>query len=143
MNVGDLAVERHGGLQRHVRPPLPHRGEEGAILPRRLGFPHSHRHVDSRAAQLLEAASGDDRVRVLERHDHPSHARRRHDGGAGRRPSPVGAGFERHVERGAASALASHGESLDFGVRASGRRVEGFAHHLARGHHDGAYQGIG
>ena len=58
VDVGDLAVERHGDLQGDVRPALAHRGEEGPVLPLGLGAQQPDLDLDARLAQQREAPPG-------------------------------------------------------------------------------------
>ena len=102
VEVGDLAVERHGGLQRDVRSALAHRGQENAVLALRVRGRHARDDLDSRALELGEAPPRDEGVRIPDGHDHARDARRSDRGDAWGRPPLMGARFERHVERPAA-----------------------------------------
>src|SRR4029077_3761585 len=136
VQVGDLAIEGHPPLERRARPSLAHRGEEHPILA--LGFPAAGADdaLDTRGAELGEAAARDERIGIADRCDHAHDTSLNDRGGAGRCPSLMRARLERHIERGAARAGAGCPQGLDLGVGPAGAGVESFADDVTAGRDD-------
>ncbi len=108
MEVGDLAVERHAGLQDDVGAALAHGGQKDPVLALRLGDSHARDHLDTRLAELGEALARHERVGVADRRDHASHTCGDESVSARRRPTVMGAGLESHVDRRAPGPPAGH-----------------------------------
>ena len=98
-------------------------GEEGPVQSRGLLRHHADLDVDTMGAQVLQSASADARVWILDRDHRTSDARFDDAGGARPRTAGVGARLERAVERGAPRPIARVGQRVDLGVRSTGSLV--------------------
>jgi hypothetical protein len=117
------AVQRRCHLETQPGPPAQHAREEADVqFARGLGQ-QAGLHRDAGAVQGLDAGAGHLRERVAHRHHHAGHAgldERQH---ARRRAAMVGAGFQRHVHRGAARIVAAGAgvaQGHDLGMRVAG-----------------------
>ncbi len=118
---GRAAVQ--AGRQLEHDPGLPGRAvlAIGGQLLGHLVAGHADRDVDPGGAQGGDAPTRHPLVRVLDADDDAGHTRRDDGVGARGRPPLVGAGLERHVERGAAGGVTGLGQGRDLGVRAARR----------------------
>ncbi len=142
MAIGNLAVERHGHLERDVRPTASHGGEEGAVLTLGLLLQHPDGHLDPRCAEQLQSLSGHPRIGIDEGRNDSADTGRGHAGRAGWRASEVCARFQCHVERAVARPIAGHVQGLDLGVGLSRAPVKSLRHDRAVADDHGSDHGI-
>ena len=109
----------------------------------RLAFQHAAFGGDAGLGQALHATTGDFRVRVLHRRDHPRHTGIHQRIGARRRTAVVAARFEGHVSGGAPSLVAGGAQGVDFGVGFAGAHVPAFADNLPVTHDHAAHPRVG
>src|SRR6185503_6644652 len=139
---GDLAVERHRRLERDMRPPQAHGGEEAAVLGAHLGASRADRHLDAARAQGLGASARHVGIGIHRARHYPRHSGVPDGPCAGRRPAVVVARLERDVEGGAARALARRRQRHDLGMGAARLGVKALAHDLAVADHHRAHHRI-
>ena len=84
VDVRDLAVERCGSLQRHVRSAFSHRGQEDPVERRRGRFENAVHHLEPGLPQCGQPAARDERIRVRGRDDDAPDTRCDHHRGARR-----------------------------------------------------------
>ena len=128
---GDLAVERHRGLQGHERLSGP-----GVLAERLIDEPRpvghravQHVHGDSLVAQDAEPPAAGLRRRIVGGDDHPRDPRRDDRLRARRRVARVAARLERDVQGGSLGALVARLERSALGVGLADRSVESLADH--------------
>ena len=129
---GDLAVERHRGLEQHPRPPGP--GMLAKRLVEQAGadgeLAVGHDHLDPLVAQDAEPAPGGVLARVVRGDHHARDPGRADRLRARRRAAVVAAGLERHVQRRAVQVGPAAPDRLDLGVRAAELLVKALAEDL-------------
>ena len=135
---GDLAVERHGPLERHVRAAPLHRGEERAVGGARVGLETAQGDLDAGRAERRGSTAAHLRVRVGGGDHDPPDARGEDGLDARLRSAVMVAGLERDVERRPASPRTGFGQGQDLGVRFPRAPVIPLPHHGARLDHERA-----
>ena len=142
----DPAVQRGGDLERDERAPALDRRQPGAEQRPPLVGQQAGLHVDPGSAQPFRTAGGDG-VRVRDRHDHATDARREEGLRAGTRAAGVVARFEGDDGGGAARrgvAVRGIGQRGDLGVRSPGAAVPALTEDLAvRAEQHAADAGVG
>ena len=118
----DAPVERRGELEGQPRPSGPDPDEKARVHLLRLGGQAPGLDVDPGGPKRREPRPGDARIGILDGRDHPGDSGGDQRVGAGRRPADMGAGFERHVGRGAARGRAGPRQRDGLGVRPSAVR---------------------
>ncbi len=98
---------------------------------------------NSGGAQACQPAPGNPRIGVFDRGDDPRDARLDQRIGAGRRPPPMAAGFERDVSGGAAGGVAGAGQGLGLGMRTPAGLGPAPPHHPAILENDAADRRVG
>ena len=125
----DLAVERHGRLERDVRPALRHRAEERAVQGAGLGLPDADRHPHARRLEPRQAAPCDLVKGVGAGRDHARHSGPHERVRARRRAAEVRARLEGHVAGGALRGRAGGLERHGLGVGSPGPEMSAFPDH--------------
>jgi hypothetical protein len=142
---GDLAVERHRGLEDDQR--APHAGvlAEGLVdEPRGLGDLAVHEgHLDALVAQDARPAARGLGGRVVGGDHHAGDARLDDRIRAGRGAPLVGAGLERHVHGGAGGVLLAGAERHPLGVGLAGGLGDALTDHSAVLDHHGPDDRVG
>jgi hypothetical protein len=118
-----LTVRAEGDLHRDEWTSAAHDGEERRVEPLGVRTEDADADVNAARAQQLEAASGDERIRILCRDNDALDTGGGDSGCAGRRASGVAARLQRAVERGAGRCAAGRFERQHFGVRGAGALV--------------------
>ena len=98
----DLAVERHGGFQRHQRHAVADVAGEGFVQAASLFFQAADFDLHAGGAQFFESLSADFRIGVGHGRDHAMNSGGDEGVGAGRSAALMGVRFEVDVESGAA-----------------------------------------
>ena len=139
----DAAVERDRELERHARPAVGVGEQVARELTAHLALHQADLHPDAGRPEPSQAASVHDAVRVAHRDHAAPDAGADHRVHAWRRAPLVGAGLERHVERGAARPRAGPVERHRLGVRLAQGLVPALADHATGAHDQRPHHGIG
>ncbi|MNV10770.1 hypothetical protein D3C71_1013100 [compost metagenome] len=137
------AVQAHGQLDSHERQTVFHAFQKTLIELARLAFQHAAFGDDAGLFQALQSATGDFRIRVLHRRDHPRHTGIDQRIGAGRCAAMVAARLKRHISSGTASLIARRAQGVDFGMRFTGALMPAFADNLPIAHDHAADPRVG
>ena len=143
---GDLAVERHRGLEQHPRAPDARVLAEGLVeqTGARGELAVGEHHLDALVAQDAEAAAGGLLGGIVGADDDASDPGLHDRLGAGRRLALVAAGLQRHVQRGPGEVGEAAGlDRVDLGVGGAEAFVPPLPKHLAVARDHRADHGVG